>query len=90
LHRFVSRGLPQDTILPELDALVRSCGSSGRLRLLSAVHRELLVAMVLQKRGSPELVALLPVAGKRELAMLLRAAVGELLEVCETPGQISR
>jgi tRNA(Met) cytidine acetyltransferase len=89
LHRFVSRGLPQDTILPELDALIRSCGSSGRLRLLSADHRELLVALMLQKRGTRELVDLLPVDGKRELAMLLRAAVGELLEVCEPPEGIS-
>ena len=90
LHRFVSQGLPQDTILPELDALVRNCGSSGRLQRLSAVHRELLVALVLQKRGTRELVDLLPVDGKRELALLLRAAVGELLEVCEpSEGMIS-
>ena len=90
LHRFVSQGLPQDTILPELDALVRNCGSSGRLQRLSAVHRELLVALVLQKRGTRELVNLLPVDGKRELALLLRAAVGELLEVCEpSEGMIS-
>lgn len=89
LHRFVSLGLPQDTILPELDALVRSCASSGRLHLLSSAHRELLVALVLQKRGTRELVASLPVDGKRELATLLRAAVGELLEVCDRPEQIS-
>ncbi|MGD8234606.1 MAG: GNAT family N-acetyltransferase [Chromatiales bacterium] len=89
LHRFVSPGLPQDTILPELDALVRSCGSSGRLHLLSPVHRELLVALVLQKRGSRELVDMLPVDGKRKLEMLLREAVGELLEVCVTSEEIS-
>jgi hypothetical protein len=89
LYRFVSQGLPQDTILPELDTLVRSCGSCGRLQLLSTVHRELLVALVLQKRGSRELVDMLPVDGKRELALLLRAAVRELVEVCEPPEGIS-
>ena len=88
LHRFVDHGLPQDTILPELDALVRDCGSSGRLRLLPTVHRELLVALVLQKKDTRELVDSLPVDGKRELSMLLRTAVGELLEICETPGEI--
>ena len=90
LHRFVSLGLPQDSILPELDALVRYCGNSGRLQHLSADHRELLVALVLQKRDSRELVDSLPVHGKRELARLLRAAVRELLENCETqPEEIS-
>jgi hypothetical protein len=44
---------------------------------------------MLQRRGTRELVDLLPVDGKRELAMLLRAAVGELLEVCEPPEGIS-
>lgn len=89
LQRFVTLALPQDTILPELDALVRNCGSSGRLDLLSTSHRELLVALVLQKRGTRKLVDSLPVNGKRELATLLREAVAELLEVCDTPEQIS-
>ncbi|MEJ2317133.1 MAG: GNAT family N-acetyltransferase [Gammaproteobacteria bacterium] len=89
LYRFVSLGLPQDTILPELDALVRSCGSRGRLHLLSKIHRELLVALALQKRGSRELVDSLPVDGKRKLERLLREAVGELLEVCERSEEIS-
>ena len=83
LQRFASLGLPQDTILPELDALVRSCASSGRLHLLSTVHRVLLVALVLQKKDSRELVDSLPVDGKRELEKLLRAAVSELLEVSQ-------
>jgi tRNA(Met) C34 N-acetyltransferase TmcA len=89
LQRFASLGLPQDTILPELDALIRSCGSSGRLHLLSTVHRELLVALVLQKKDSRELVDFLPVDGKRELEKLLRAAVSELLEVSETTRGVS-
>ena len=89
LQRFVTLGLPQDTILPELDALVRNCGSSGRLDLLSTAHRELLVALVLQKRDTRKLVDSLPINGKRELATLLREAVAELLDVCDTPEQIS-
>ena len=89
LRRFVDHGLPQDTILPELDAVVRSCARSGRLRRLSTTHRELLVALVLQKRGSRELVDSLPVDGRRELEKLTRAAVGELLGICERPGEIS-
>ena len=89
LERFVSRGLPRDVILPELDALVRSCAENDKLRLLSPVHRELLVSLVLQRRELKQLVRALPIDGKRGLERVLRAAVGKLLEVDEEPGQLS-
>ncbi|MGD1990723.1 MAG: hypothetical protein PVF16_03890, partial [Chromatiales bacterium] len=90
LQRFVSLGLPQDAILPELHAFVRSCGASGRLQQLVPAHRELLVSLLLQKKSPRELVDSLPVDGKRGLERLLRAAVGELLEICAGPDQLNR
>ena len=89
LQRFVSHGLPQDAILPELHALVRSCGARGKLRKLLPAHRKLLVSLLLQKRGTRELVDSLPVDGKRGLELLLRAAVSELLEICATSDQLN-
>ncbi|MGD8555980.1 MAG: GNAT family N-acetyltransferase [Chromatiales bacterium] len=90
LQRFVSLGLPQDAILPELHACVRSCGASGKLRQLLPAHRELLVSLLLQKKSPRELVDSLPVDGKRGLERLLRVAVGELLEICAGPDQLNR
>lgn len=79
LKRFSETGIPLDAVLPELDASVRSAAATGRLATLPPLDREILVALLLQKRKPQQLLRSLAIDGKRQLQQQLRSAVGMLL-----------
>ncbi|MEJ2321524.1 MAG: GNAT family N-acetyltransferase, partial [Gammaproteobacteria bacterium] len=79
LRRFTEFGLPLDTALPELEALVRHAASRGMLGRLPSQQRALLAGLFLQRQRPQQIVRSLGISGKGEMLSLLARAVDELL-----------
>ena len=79
LGRFTEFGLPVDTALPELHALVRHAAARGTLGRLPSQQRVLLAGLLLQRKRPQQIVRSLGISGRGEMLSLLAEAVGELL-----------